>query len=158
MNMKTSPRYVLSVAVQATKLGYVFLVDGIPYDWELTMQANRSTKAAYDFTLEKLQYYQPELVVTERVSGNRHKGEQAEALANIIWKAAQDSNIDWVCVDRVQKFPNKYAEASALANRFPELLPYLPKTRTLWDEEPRRMIIFEAVALGQSVTPQTWKL
>ena len=149
--MTVKARYVLSIAVQATKIGYVFLIDGVPYDWELSLQANKSTEAAYKFTVEKLRYYQPELIVTERVSSNVHKGERAKALVDVIWKAAQDNNVHWMCVDRVQRFANKYAEANELAKRYPELRPYLPKPRTLWDEEPRRMIIFEAVALGQSV-------
>ncbi|MEM8971723.1 MAG: hypothetical protein AAGD43_06665 [Pseudomonadota bacterium] len=150
MRMRSRPRHVLSIAVQATKLGHAFLIDDTPYDWDLSQRANRSTEASYDFTTATINYYQPELIITERISANPHKGEHAAALANCIWKAAQDSNVPWLCVDRVQRYANKYVEAHALANRFPELQPYLPKTRTLWDEEPRRMIIFEAVALGLS--------
>ncbi len=146
--MTNKPRHVLSIAVQATKLGHAFLIDGVPYDWDLSQTANRSTKSSYDFTESMIRYYQPELLVTERVSANPHKGERATALVNAIWQAAQDSNVPWMCIDRKQQHANKYAEAAVLARRFPELQPYLPKTRTLWDEEPRRMIIFEAVALG----------
>lgn len=72
--MTTKPRHVLSIAVQATKLGHAFLIDGVPYDWDLSQTANRSTKSSYDFTESMIRYYQPELLVTERVSANPHKG------------------------------------------------------------------------------------
>ena len=150
--MATKVRNVLAVAANASRVGYVFLIAGTPYDWGISLRANDSPQAAYQFTTEKIAYYQPELLVTERTSSNPHKGERARDLINAIWKAAQDTDIGWACVDRAQTFPNKYIEAAVLAERFPELLAWLPKTRTLWDEEPRRMIIFEALALGLSVT------
>lgn len=148
--MTTRVRHVLSVAANASKVGYVFLIDGAPYDWDISLQANESARAAYQFTTEWVSYYQPELLVTERIGSNSQKGERSRNLINAIWKAAQDAGIPWGCVDRIQRYPNKYVEAAVLAERFPELLAWLPKTRTLWDEEPRRMIIFEALALGLS--------
>jgi len=139
---------VLSVAVQATKLGHAFLIDGVPYDWGLSQRANRSIDAAYKYTLEQIEYYQPDALVTERIAANPHKGARAAALADAIMRAAQDRNVRWLCIDRVQRHANKYQEAASLAERFPELRPYLPKKRELWDEEPRRMIVFEAMALA----------
>ncbi len=143
---------MLSVAVNASKVGYVFLIDGTPYDWDISLQANESARTAYQFTTEWIDYYQPELLVTERIGASSLKGDRSVLLINAIWKAAQDADIRWACVDRVQKYPNKYIEAAVLAERFPELLEWLPKTRTLWDEEPRRMIIFEALSLALELT------
>lgn len=139
--MTARPRYVLSVAACASRVGYVFLIDGTPYDWGISLQANASTVAARQFTTEWIAYYQPELLVTERITSNTQKGERSRELINAIWKAAQNADIDWACVDRVQRYPNKYDEAEALVERFPEMKSWLPKRRTLWDEEPRRMII-----------------
>lgn len=150
--MTAKIRHVLAVAANASKVGYVFLIDGVPYDWDISLQANASAEAAYRYTTEWIAYYQPELLVTERIRTNSLKGDRSRDLINAIWKAAQDVDIRWACVDRVQVFPNKYIEAAVLAERFPELLAWLPKTRTLWDEEPRRMIIFEALSLGLSAT------
>ena len=48
----------------------------------------------------------------------------------------------------MQLYANKYDEAEALAERFLEMKPWLPKRRTLWDEEPRLTIIFEALSLA----------
>ena len=146
--MTARPRYVLSIAACASKVGYVFLIDGRPYDWGISLQANTSTKAAQEFTTEWIAYYQPELVVTERVAANSNKGERSRELINAIWKAAQNADVEWACADRVQTYANKYDEAEALAARFPEMKPWVPKRRTLWDEEPRRTIIFEALSLA----------
>ncbi len=146
--MAFRPRYVLSIAVCASKVGYVFLIDGTPYDWGISLQANASTTAAQGFTTEWIAYYQPERVITERIATNSNKGERSRELNNAIWKAAQIADVEWACADRVQRYANKYDEADALAARFPEMKPWVPRRRMLWDEEPRRTIIFEALSLA----------
>ena len=149
--MAVRTEHVLAVAVSTGKVGYAFLIDGVPYDWGLSLVASGSTRAAYEHTRSWIEYYQPELVVTERIGRRSRKQTVSRALANAILKAAQDSNVAVACVDRVQRYANKYAEAEAIAERFPELKPYLPRRRRLWDSEPRRIIIFEAVSLALSI-------
>ena len=39
-------------------------------------------------------------------------------------------------------------EAEALARQYPELLPKLPKKPPIWKSEPRRLVLFEALALA----------
>ena len=149
--MTVRTEHVLAVAVSTGKMGYAFLVDGHPYDWGLSLVASESTRSAYEHTTAWIEYYQPELVVAERIGPSSRKKAVSKALADAILTAAQDSNVKVACVDRVQKYPNKYAEADAIAKRFPELKSYLPKPRRLWDSEPRRIIIFEAISLALSV-------
>ena len=144
--------HVLSVAVSTGRLGFAFLVDGTPYDWGLSLVASESTRSAYEHTTAWIEYYQPQLVVTERVDGNSRKGTVSRDLNNAILKAAQQANVEIACVDRIQRHANKFAEAQALAERFPELQPYVPKPRKQWESEPRRMIMFEAVSMALSVT------
>src|SRR5262249_42649132 len=43
---------------------------------------------------------------------------------------------------------NKHQIATAIANRFPELLPILPPPRRPWQSEDYRMSIFDAGAVG----------
>jgi hypothetical protein len=43
---------------------------------------------------------------------------------------------------------NKYEIAVAIANRFPELAPRLPRFRKAWMSEDYRMSIFDAVGFG----------
>ena len=152
MTLRTE--HVLAIAVATGKVGYVFLIDGVPYDWGLSLVASQSPRAIYDHTLGWIEYYQPELVVTERIGRLSRKGAVSRTLTNATLKAAQDSDVAIACVDRVQRYQNKYVEAEVLAERFPELEPWLPSVRRLWDSEPRSTIIFEAVALAHSVIEQ----
>ena len=149
--MTVRNEHVLAVAVSTGKVGFAFLIDSIPYDWGLSVVASESTRSAYEHTTAWIEYYQPELVVTERIGPTSRKQAVSRSLANAILKAAQESGVATACVDRVQHYPNKYAEAEALAERFPELKSFVPKPRRLWDSEPRRIIIFEAVSLALNV-------
>lgn len=149
--MKFRTEHLLSVAVATGKIGYVFLIDGVPYDWGLSVVASQSPRDAYEHTKDWIAYYAPELVVTERMGVASRKGAVSRSLADAALKAAQDSDVVIACVDRVQRYQNKYLEAEQLARRFPELEEWLPRTRRLWDSEPRGTIIFEALSLGLTV-------
>ena len=149
--MSTNVRNVLSVAAATGKVGYVFLIDGEPYDWGVSPKASRSPKLTHQHVTEWIDYYQPQLLITERIGPHSRKKDVSRALVNAVWKAAQDAEIRWACVDRIQKYQNKYVEAHALAERFPELKEWLPKTRRLWESEPRRIIIFEALSMALSM-------
>lgn len=140
--------YVLSVAASATRIGYVFWIDGEPQVWNLSRAASRSPEAAYQHVRDWIDYFRPDLLITERPNSNTRKGARTQQLLDAVGKSAQDENIDWWYVDRLQPFENKYAEAEALAERFPALKDELPNKRRLWAEEPRRMIVFEALAIN----------
>jgi hypothetical protein len=149
--MSTDFDNVLSVAAATGKVGYVFLTDGKPYDWGVSLKASRSPRLAYKHVTEWIDYYRPQLLITERITSQSRKQEVSRALVNAIMKAAQDANIKWACADRVQTYQNKYVEAEVLVARFPELKAWLPKPRRLWESEPRRIIIFEALSMALSV-------
>ena len=154
--MSTNLRNVLSIAAATGKVGYVFLIDGEPYDWGVSPTASRSPKLAYQHVTEWIDYYQPQLLITERIGRHSRKKDVSRALVNAIWKAAQDAEIAWACVDRNQNYQNKYVEADALAARFPELKEWLPKTRRLWESEPRRIVLFEALSMALSVMAKNY--
>ena len=146
--MATKFVYVLSVAASASRLGYVFWIDGEPQVWDLSRPASRSADAAYRYVREWIDYFRPQLLVTERPHSNPRKGERTHKILDAIGKAAQESNIEWQYIDRVQTYDNKYLEAQALSEQFPDLKNQLPRKRRLWEEEPRVMIIFEALGVG----------
>ena len=139
---------MLSVAAATGKVGYVYLMNGTPYDWGISVKASGSTEAVYGHVKKWIDYYRPDYVVTERIGKNNRKGEFSRAIADAIARAAQDSLVPHAYVDRVQTYANKYDEAEALAARFPELTDWIPKRRKLWEPEPRKTIIFEALALA----------
>ena len=149
--MTTEYRNVLAMAAASGKLGYVFLINGVPFDWGASKEASGSPRQAFQYATKKIAYYRPELLVTELVSDESKKGQYSRSLINMIAKAAQEADIQWCLVARQQHYPNKYQEAQALAERFPDLEATLPPRRHWWQTEDQRMIIFEALALGLSV-------
>ena len=56
-----------------------------------------------------------------------------------------------MAVAREQEYANKYEEAAALGEQFPDLAPWVPKKRRFFDNEPRNTVLFEAVALALSI-------
>lgn len=153
--MTLSYRQVLGVAAASTKLGHIFLIDGVPYDWGASKESSGSPQQAFEYTRKKIAYYRPDLLVTELVTDESKKGQYSRSLINMIAKAAQEANIKWCLVARNQAYANKYQEAQALAKRFPELKATLPGRRYWWQTEDPRMIIFEALALSLSIIDGT---
>jgi hypothetical protein len=66
-------------------------------------------------------------------------------------EVAADHELLDIAVERPSLFPNKYAEAEALAARYPELAAWKPKPRRFFDNEPRNTVLFEALALGDFI-------
>ena len=101
--------------------------------------------------------YQPSVLVVEDYAskGSRRCGRVGELIEDIS-KLATKHEI------QVRRFSrrkikqassesgagNKYESAIAIAKRFPELQPRLPRFRKPWMSEDYRMSIFDAVGLG----------
>jgi len=101
--------------------------------------------------------YQSSIVVVEDYKGKgSRRCRRIERLINDISKLASERKIKVRSISRVkikQVFAesgakNKYDIAIAIAKRFPELAPRLPRFRKPWMSEDYRMSIFDAVALA----------
>ena len=53
---------------------------------------------------------------------------------------------------------NKETIAAKVAERFPELRPYLPPPRKPWMSEDERMNVFDAVGLGLATTRSSLRI
>ena len=95
--------------------------------------------------------FRPDVVVTEKTSAQCRKGENTKAIIKAIASVAAQAETYDVAVQRPRPVPNKYAEAEALADRFPDMRPRLPDPRNLWDSEPRNITIFEALVLALAI-------
>lgn len=109
-----------------------------------------SKRQAYEYASRQIEYYRPQLLVTELVTDQSKKGQYSRSLINEFMKAAQDHDVTWSLVVRKQRHANKFQEAVNLVERFPELKATLPPKRYWWQTEDQRMIIFEATALALS--------
>lgn len=141
-------RRVLGIAVASGRVGYVLMFQGKPCQWGLSRKAAKSEEEATKRVTAWIARFRPDVVVTEKVSVSCRKGEKAKSIIQAIAGVAADAEVYDVSVPRPHQHANKFAEAEALADRFPALRPWLPPPRKLWDSEPRKTTIFEAVALA----------
>ena len=92
--------------------------------------------------------------MTEELETASHKGKHTLALIAAIARTAEHNHLLDVSVPRDHRFPNKYEEADALVERYPELAPWKPMKRRFYDNEPRNTVLFEALALALQLSDQ----
>lgn len=144
-------RRVLGIAAASGRVGFVLMFRGKPCQWGLSRTAAKTATEAARIAKDWIIRFRPDVVVIEEITGKCRKGKRAKANIAAIASLAADAELYDVSVPRPHRFRNKYAEAEALAERFPELRPRLPKKRPLWDSEPRNTTIFEALVLALEV-------
>ena len=143
---------VLSVAVASGRAGYVFLDGTQLRDWGITVKAVKKPAELVAFVQELINILKPDVVVTEKCDDSSKKGSRAKRLIAAITELASHNYVLDVSVERPRTFPSKYEEAEDLVSRHRDLTGYLPeKKRRIFDFEPRSMILFEAMALAETV-------
>ena len=142
---------VLAIAVAFGRIGYVLLVNRKLYSWQLSRQAAYSESEAARFAKLWIARLRPDLVITEDINDRCRKAEIARGLIQAIAAVADAEPQEHIIVERPRTFRNKYLEAMAFAERFPDLRSRVPKPRKVWDSEDRNTTIFEALALALEV-------
>ena len=145
------PNRLLALAAASGRIGMVFLIGDRLMDWRISNFAARSPKAASKYAQTLITALKPDVVVTERIDAARYKGGSTKELVAAMAEAATKHEVLDVSVPRERRYPNKYAEADALVERYPELAPWKPKTRRFFDNEPRNTVLFEALALAEAI-------
>ncbi|HEY3569937.1 MAG TPA: hypothetical protein VGP73_18530 [Thermoanaerobaculia bacterium] len=141
------------LAIDPTRAGFAYAVLEAPerlLDWGL---ATSRDEISWAKCLERLiARYSPSVLVTED-STRARRGRRALELLDAVETLALLRNVWTVRVpkEKVRElFPDacsKHDVAVALAERFPELRPRLPKKRKPWTSEDPRLRIFDALAL-----------
>lgn len=142
---------VLAIAAANGRVGYVFLVGISLRYWQVSDTASRSPEHARRYAKDWIDTLRPDVVVTEKVARGSRKGEQTRKIIAAIAGMAEHELLYDVSVARPRRYKNKYDEATALAERFPELKRFVPPPRRLWDSEHRNTTIFEALTLALEV-------
>lgn len=141
------PNRVLAVAAATGRIGMVFLIGNRLMDWQISGKAAKSPDLAARFAASIIHSHHPDVFITEKIDAARNKGDKAKALvAAMAGIAAENALLD-IAVERPHDFPNKYAEAAVLIERYPEIAAWQP-TRRFFDNEPRNTVLFEALALA----------
>ena len=144
---------ILAIAAASGRVGYVFLVGEQLMDWGTSDKASGTPTEAAGVAQEWINTLTPQVVVTERFGPDipSHKGAKTREIIEAIARTASFNQLLDVQVPRVQRYANKYREAEALATRYPDISAWRPKDRRVWDNEPRNVVLFEALALAEEV-------
>lgn len=145
---------LLAFAAATGRVGSVFLVGDRLLDWQISDKAADSSMEAAAFAQSLINDLTPDVVVTEELEMAGHKGKRTLDLIAAIARTAEHNHLLDVSVPHGHRYPNKYAEADALAEQYPELLPWKPVKRRFYDNEPRNTVIFEALALALQMRGQ----
>lgn len=144
------PNRVLAVAAATGRIGMVFLIGNRLMDWQISGKAAKSPEQAARFAASIIQSRRPDVFITEKIDAARNKGDKAKALVAAMAAIAAKHELLDIAVNRPHDFPNKYAEAAVLIERYPEIAAWQP-TRRFFDNEPRNTVLFEALALADKV-------
>lgn len=137
----------MGLAIGSMKVGFAYLIDGELMDWRLSIDASRSEAAAYEQAAEWIGYYQLDVLVLEDPEHSR-KGSHAHLLHQAVMRAAVAAEVRLILMPPLSdRAPNKYARAKAMAEEFPQIAPWLPDPRRVFDQEPRNIVLFEALSL-----------
>jgi hypothetical protein len=143
------PNRVLAVAAATGRVGMVFLIGNRLMDWQISGKAAKSPEQAARFADAIIRSHRPDVFITERIDVARNKGDKAKALIDAMANAAAEHELLDISVERPHDFPNKYAEAAMLIERYPEIAAWQPRRR-FFDNEPRSTVLFEALALAEN--------
>ncbi|CAN7521950.1 hypothetical protein [Rhizobium sp. LjRoot254] len=138
----------MGIAASSGRVGYVLLVGRKLYTWQLSKKAAETPEEATRLTRLWIGRTKPDVVVMEKITEGCRKGKRTKVIIETIADVVANMELYDISVLRPRNFSNKYAEAAALADRFPDLKPRLPHGRKVWDSEPRNTTIFEALALA----------
>ncbi|WP_299326383.1 hypothetical protein [Parasphingopyxis sp.] len=142
---------VLAFAAASKRVGVVYLEGNRLLFWQMSTYAGIDHAFAEKFAKRMIKRWQPDVIVTERADQARRKGARTKAIITTLTNVADDSPMLSVAIERRQRHRNKYKEAAALAERHPHLARIKLKPRRVFDDEPRATVVFEAVALAESV-------
>ena len=149
--MRRKRLVVLAVAARSGRVAYVLLIDGRLKQWQRSCNAALTNKLAAKAMAKWISECDPDVIVLEKHQTANRKSDTTQGIIRALYRAAKHSPATVTQVVRVQHYPNKFIEALALAQRYPELKPSVPDRNRLWEREPRNLVFFEAVALaGQS--------
>ena len=145
--MRVSAEKCVAVAASYGKVGLVCLAGTELLDWKISVAASKSVDAAFAQATRWLQYYRPDVVIVEAFTEQSQKGRNTGAIIEATMAASREFGISPLEITPIKRFKNKYIAAGAVAKRYPQLRPWLPKKREYYEHEPRNIIYFEAMAL-----------
>ena len=148
------------LAIDPSTRGFGFAVLEGPdrlIDWGVKETRTDKSRRALVSVANLIELYQPRVLVLEDYAGKESRRcVRVRRLIEDVSKLAMKKKVKVRHFSRAEikrafsesGARNKYEIAMAIAKRFPELAPRLPRFRKPWMSEDYRMSIFDAVGLG----------
>lgn len=148
-------RSVVAIDVTTRGLAYVFFENGRLIEWE---NLRRSEEDGDIATLDRIMDgCAADIVVLEDPDDNECRlGDRARRVLRTLARHARCRGIRVRLIARAEVrkawrtrgASNRHQVAAAIAEQFPELLPFLPPPRKNYEPEDERMSFFDAIALA----------
>ena len=146
---------VVALAPTSQGMGFcVFDTTDHLLDWGTYDTRFKKTKTALEKITALIDLYHPDTIILEDPSEtSSRKGKRIKALIAAITELAisEDVPVKLYTTEHVHgviPHANKHERARDIAKVLPELEPYLPPKRHIWESPHTRMHIFDAVSLA----------
>ena len=149
--MRREPFTIMALAAHHDRIGFCFLIDRQPMDWQLSYKGALSPGQAREKVAEWLKFYAPDVIVTEDLRGSERKGKDTQRLIVAMKEVALETEAQFIEIERPRPCKNKYAHIKGLCDKFPQMKVIAPSTRKIYEKEPHAVTIFEALALAQEI-------
>jgi hypothetical protein len=141
----------MSIAVNYNRIGFCYLIGKQPIDWQMTFKAATTIKNAENKITQWIDFYRPDVVITEDPRTLRRKGERARMLLDVAKRIADGSDVQHIEMPRVQPHRNLYDRIDELCERYPQLKAARPRRRKYYQKEPPYVTIFDAASMADEM-------
>jgi RNase H-fold protein (predicted Holliday junction resolvase) len=152
------PKRILAIDPTPRGLGFAVLEGPIHLvDWGVKEVRSNKNERCLGLIEEMIDRYCPDAIVVEEYDGRGSR--RCSRVAELIKSASRLATKRKIKVGRISRSEvrdafseshayTKHQIAEAIASRFPELVPRLPRFRKAWMPEDNRMNVFDAVAFA----------
>lgn len=136
--------------------GFGFVVLDSPTflnDWGVARVTGRATSAYIVRIVAMIERHEPDVIAVPRPADFRRKSFLRRLIAALVRCTTKRPIVvrivSRVCINAAfhKRAKTKYERATHLTHHFPELKPFLPPPRKIWNSEDLRMNIFDALTL-----------
>ena len=142
---------LLAFAAASGRSAIVFFVGEQLMDWRISECAAKSADQAKVWIERQIEALKPDVIVTENPTQASRKGEISRSIIEAVSWVAERLQLLNPRVTRQHQYANKYEEADAIAELYPDLKPWQPTRRRFFENEPRNIILFEAMSYALTI-------
>lgn len=135
-----------SFAAARGRVACVFFIGDSLMDWRISDRASQSVEKARTWMEQVFAELHPEILLTEDTRFSEKKSEHVKSIIDAVSRLGEDHQLLNPRIRRQHDYANKYEEADVIAERYPELKPWLSGWRRFFENEPRNTVLFEAVS------------